>query len=360
MPSINSYPALFTLFLAAFFCLIFSVNFLSINGIGQEGTGTKYAICPDSDMESCDCANSTLKMTDDENSIKEIFANSTLKMIDDENSTKVVSFAMSVCGDRGPEALISLKSAILLMSVLTTYEVHLFTDGSQALYDTFSVHVKAYSRLPNKENVRFTFHTIDMNSFLQTLFKPCSANRLIIPRTLKGKFGITQFIYVDTDILWLEDPAILFREFTKFGEDQEMGFAYEIESEHRDESSFYHSSGYSLPIIGPNGINAGVALFRVKDPNRTSDELLEIAKVYQSRMRLGDQDVLNFYGDKHPEQIFRMGCQFNRRSDSKCKVYVTGILHGNRGIFHHPLVAPYHEYALRWNLVRSIPLEGFP
>jgi lipopolysaccharide biosynthesis glycosyltransferase len=194
-----------------------------------------------------------------------------------------------------------------------------------------------------------------MSNEIQNLFRPCSANRLIIPAQLHD---VSRFIYVDTDVIWLEDPAIVFQEFSKFDESQELGFAYEIENDAVDETSFYHAVKYPLPIFGPNGVNAGVAFFRVKDPKRTCDEFLEIALKYKSQMGLGDQDVLNFYGSSHPEKIFRLECQYNRRTDSKCTIYTKGILHGNRHVFHSDMVKPFNEYPLRFNLVKSIPVHG--
>ena len=43
--------------------------------------------------------------------------------------------------------------------------------------------------------------------------------------------GINSFIYIDTDTLWLEDPAIIFTEFAKFGNDHELGFTAEVEGD---------------------------------------------------------------------------------------------------------------------------------
>jgi len=268
-----------------------------------------------------------------------------------------IHIALSVCGDRGYEALISLKSALLLMNSVSTYEFHIFTDGSLLVETAFSKHVKKANQFHSgHENVRYKFYEIDMSNEIQSLFRPCSANRLIMPEQLHN---ISQFIYVDTDIIWLEDPANIFQEFSKFDGSQELGFAYEIENDAFDEASYYNHVNYSLPIFGPNGINAGVALFRVKNPKRTCAEFREIAAKYRSQIHLGDQDVLNYYGNSHPEQIFRLECQYNRRTDSKCKNYTKGILHGNRLVFHADLVKPFSEYPLRFNLVKSIPVPGF-
>ena len=67
-----------------------------------------------------------------------------------------------------------------------------------------------------------------MSDKVQKLFRPCSANRLLLPPHMQAK-GIASFIYVDTDTLWLEDPASVFAEFAKFGEDHELGFTEGVE-----------------------------------------------------------------------------------------------------------------------------------
>jgi len=69
-----------------------------------------------------------------------------------------VHVAMSICGDRGHEALISLKSAILHANTYTEYHFHLFTDGTPAVEAEFLRHVKrakAYSLKGSKVNVHY-------------------------------------------------------------------------------------------------------------------------------------------------------------------------------------------------------------
>ena len=269
-----------------------------------------------------------------------------------------IHIAMSICGDRGYEALISLKSAVLLTNSASNYEFHFFTDGSLAVEGAFSKQVKAHQKHGDNKNVNYKFYSVDTRNEIQSLFRPCSANRLIIAQELNQ---VSHFIYVDTDVIWLEDPANVFQEFAKFNESQELGFSYEIENDAMDETSFYHAVKSPLPIFGPNGINAGVAFFHIKHPKRTCAEFMQIASTYKSQLALGDQDVLNIYGNRHPEKIFRLGCQYNRRTDSKCKIYSGGIMHGNRFVFHSDLVQPFtehHEYPLRFNTIKSIPVHG--
>jgi len=329
------------------FALYFGFNGLDLmQGQNDVGYGRFRKIGPAPSVNS----QSNLQETSDQSHLLEsdfvIMPNSTIQI------------AMSICGDRGYEALVSLKSAVLLTNSVSNYEFHFFTDDSLAVEGAFSKHVKAHQKHGENKNVKYNFYSIEMRNEIQTLFLPCSANRLIIAQELRR---VSHFIYVDTDVIWLDDPANVFQEFAKFNESQELGFSYEIENDAVDETSFYNRVKHPLPIFGPNGINAGVAFFRIKDPKRTCDEFLQLATTYKSLLPLGDQDVLNIYGHRHPEKIFKLGCQYNRRTDSKCKIYRGGIMHGNRLVFHTDLVQPFtkrHEFPLRFNTVKSIPVRG--
>ena len=68
----------------------------------------------------------------------------------------------------------------------------------------------------------------------------------------------------------------------------------------------------ATPFYGDLGLNAGVlmlSLERVRASNFTAerDELIAFYQPLQ-QLPLGDQDVLNAYGSRHPEQIFKMPC----------------------------------------------------
>jgi hypothetical protein len=54
-----------------------------------------------------------------------------------------------------------------------------------------------------------------------------------------------------------------------------------------------------------------------------------------ARSYLGDQDVLNVYFQQHREELYKLPCQWNVRTDSQCDVALgnAGILHGNRMSF---------------------------
>ena len=108
---------------------------------------------------------------------------------------------MSICGPNGPEALISVKSALLHKSNQHDYEFHFFTDESEGVKAEFIDKMLDVGKGKPMENVALVFRSIAMSK-MQHLFRPCSANRLLMPKELSNTTD--EFIYVDTDTLWLK------------------------------------------------------------------------------------------------------------------------------------------------------------
>ena len=75
-----------------------------------------------------------------------------------------VHVVMSVCGDRGHEALISLKSALLHSNTYTEYHFHLFTDGTRAVEADFLRHVKTFNLRGSMQNVHYHWVRAKPNS----------------------------------------------------------------------------------------------------------------------------------------------------------------------------------------------------
>ena len=277
-----------------------------------------------------------------------------------ENWNASTHVAMSVCESRSCEALASLKSALFLLNPNASYVFHLFTDESWDVKRTFIARMRRYAALSGLQNVSFKYYKIDAKHELQSLFRPCSANRLLMPEALAAR-NVTRFVYVDTDVLWLEDPATVDRQFDRFRGAQELGFAYEVENDEKDPSSFHYD--YHLPISGPNGLNAGVGLFRVLDPRKMTREFLEIAKEYAKQLKLGDQDIINIFGHRHPESMYKLPCHYNRRPGSKCETYTSGLVHGNNFAFHFKRTKKprpnVEEYPLRYHLIHHVPMKNF-
>ena len=273
-------------------------------------------------------------------------------------SNKPVVICQSICGSRGHEALISAKSAFLHMSERRNYQFHFFTDDSEPVKTAFIAELPSPSE--SMKNVKFNFYTIeDTKSGLQALFQPCSANRLIMPHKLDS--SISEYIYVDTDTLWLRDPADLFDLFSDFTGSQELGLAYEVETS--EPNGWYHVTPQGeRKFYGPTGLNAGVLLHKINyDPSLMWREFEQIMRDHGNNLPLGDQDVLNHYLALHPSHYYKLPCHWNRRSDSKCASLMRGVLHGNRQIFYSAPkpTDPRYEYALSWKFVNAMPVEGF-
>jgi len=246
-------------------------------------------------------------------------------------------------------------SPLLHKSNQHDYEFHFFTDESEGVKAEFIDKMLDVGKGKPMENVALEFHSIDISK-IPNLFKLCSTNRLLIPQELSS--NINEYIYVDTDVLWLQDPADLFQHFSDFTADQEIGMAYEIESS--EKIGRYHTIPQGeRKFYGPTGLNAGIGMYKVRDKTKMWEDVEKVIQKHKDNLPLGDQDVLNDYLAHHPLKFYKLACHWNRRTDSGCVPGTQGILHGNRGVFYGAL-EPINEYALRWNLVKALPFEGFP
>ena len=282
-------------------------------------------------------------------------ARPTTSRVSTSSDKKTLVICMSICGTNGPEALISVKSALLHKSEQHKYEFHFFTDESEGLKTEFIDYMLKIGQGNSMENVAMKFHPIE-NTKMMHLFKLCATNRLLMPKELSSTTD--EYIYVDTDTLWLEDPANLMQEFSRFTSDQEIGLAYEIETSEKE--GWYHSTPQgNRTFVGPTGLNSGVGIYKIRDKMTMLVAFEKIIQENEGNLPLGDQDVLNEYLAHRPLKFYKLACQWNRRTDSKCVLGIRGILHGNRGVFHGALEAN-DEYVLQWNLVKALPFDGFP
>ena len=265
---------------------------------------------------------------------------------DGSSSDGVVHLAYSVCGrERNREALLSVKSAVSMMSSDTKYKIHVFTDNDRS--KNAVIGIKNRLGLPN---VEFATYRVDSREPLQHLFSLCSPNRLLIPAKL-AKVGVHKYIYLDTDTLWREDPKIAYGLLDTFGPEQVVGFTQEHES---GKGGWYNEhASKRIHYPPPNGLNAGI-MFVNGGGQALTDDFRKVTHTFRSPksiFRLGDQDIINHYLSTRPEKWFRLPCKYNRRTDSFCEGDVSGgIMHGNHGIFHlRPGQRNYNEeYASAW------------
>jgi UDP-xylose:glucoside alpha-1,3-xylosyltransferase len=155
-----------------------------------------------------------------------------------------------------------------------------------------------------------------------------------------------QVIYVDTDTLWLDDPQWW---STHFSHMNTLNAAFGLAEAASTGTTWYTAGRFTslrvtlmsfckqfhtscplplcehlqhgwhaapIPHYGERGLNTGVmmaSLARMRASNFTADRDDIIAHWGPEYLPLGDQDVLNIYGHKHPEAIYLMPCIFNFR-----------------------------------------------
>ena len=82
----------------------------------------------------------------------------------------------------------------------------------------------------------------------------------------------------------------------------------------------------SVPYYGQGrgkfGLNGGIimlSLARIRDRNFSPDRDAYVAKYHPTgQLKLGPQDILNVYGNHHPDRIYEMPCIYNARLDADC------------------------------------------
>lgn len=252
------------------------------------------------------------------------------------------------CGKaRSEEAIVSIRSAILSTAFPEQLTFHIFhdeKDGNDIII--FSQRLTAW-----QATAHFQFHLYhsSLPAYYADLFAPCASQRLFLHESLPST--VDRVLYVDSDTIFLEDVALLWKEFERFSDSITIAaLAAEHEPSHqfayyKDEASHpYYNQG------GVHGLNSGVILLDLKtlrsDP--WNDELDMLLSTYT--LRYHDQDLLNLYFYSHPERLELLSCRWNYRTDhcfyqAHChdvgaadsgEKAMIGLLHGNRGSFHLP------------------------
>lgn len=269
-------------------------------------------------------------------------------------SDTTVTIAMSVCGNKQYEALISLKSAFLHLTETNTYAFHIWTDRPHhVLKSTLSTFVRY--NLGRRVPITLRFHKVIEDSSIQRMFARCSANRLLMPKQM-AQMGMNKYIYVDIDTIWLDDPANLMALFNDFDDAQQFGMALEVEG---GNWSYYQQHQTSQrPFYGSGGLQAGVGLYRVFDADETLALWREIIQRHEGDLALGDNDVLNAHLANDPAVVFELPCRWNFRTDGACRFPgLPGIVHGNRQLFYGRIRDDI--FSASWEFTRLFKLKHF-
>ena len=104
-------------------------------------------------------------------------------------------------------------------------------------------------------------------------------------------------ISVDTDVLFLSDPELFWRNFEKFNQSQIAG----LSKDDNDPNGWYkiHSR---VPLYGNNGLNAGVMLLNLTRMRefKFTDKIITYYPEYKDKLMLGDQCLINIFFHFNP------------------------------------------------------------
>ncbi|XP_048729454.2 glucoside xylosyltransferase 2-like [Ostrea edulis] len=242
-----------------------------------------------------------------------------------------IHLAVVVCGDRGNESIILIKSAILFTKSFII--IHIFSE--QELHSSLQQQIASWPRVISE---KFEYHLYDIsypdsNNEWKMLFKPCASQRLFIPSLLTN---VDSVLYVDTDILFLSPLEEIWFHFTRFNNTQLIALAPESE----DRQTGWYNRFARHPYYGELGVNSGVMLMNLTRLRNSTwlPSVMKYYREYKLKITWGDQDLINIYFHFHPDELYIYPCEWNYRPDhcmytSVCKGADRSgayILHGNR------------------------------
>jgi len=178
--------------------------------------------------------------------------------------------------------------------------------------DSMFVDIKdAAAQFNSSQPVRFYSVDVVYPAGLEDMigaFKFCATARLFLQDMLPD---VDSGIFLDNDMLVLQDPAILWDRFKLFTPFTAMAVA-------PVEAHYSREMRDSVPYFGVPGlgINAGLALMnltRLRDlPGGGFTEISRfIWQKYRLKLKLADQDVLNIVGAQAPWLLQPLPCQWN-------------------------------------------------
>ena len=273
--------------------------------------------------------------------------------------------------------------------------VHIFTDNVDTLNGNF-LQTLPTSNLIDKLDVRVYPMPKPEEGSDYNKYRACASSRLYAPHLFEAsatKLGTMKndkeksidddilperVLYLDTDTLVTTQLRELWETFTAaFKEYPNALFAMTQECILRKEMGDYFFIGYAgenvtgadgnthfvytIPNGTCGGYNSGVMFAHLhRWRNKYFSEMVLEQESFAARhnldMKFGDQGILNAMAARFPERLLEMPCYFNMRTDSmnSCLPHYFdnggGILHGNRGLFHHnSAVKLLHDYLVRTN-----------
>ncbi|XP_046380185.2 glucoside xylosyltransferase 1-like [Haliotis rufescens] len=247
-----------------------------------------------------------------------------------------IHLSVVACGDRTPESLILLKSAVLFTSKHLVFHIFAETQLQKDFRDQLDFWPADFLSKVDYFIYDISFPSGGKTDHWKQLFKPCASQRLFLPTLLTD---VDALIYVDTDILFLSPLEGIWSFFQLFNSTQLAALA----PEHEDAAAGWYNRFARHPYYGELGLNSGVMLMNLTRLRESVwlPSLIEYYKEYKLKIAWGDQDLINIYFHYFPEQLYVFGCDWNYRADhcmymSVCREAETNgayILHGSRRVF---------------------------
>lgn len=137
-----------------------------------------------------------------------------------------------------------------------------------------------------------------------------------------------KIIFLDVDLVFKEDIAKLYEEFSKFEAQNVMGIGPDLQPQYRMDFSKYRSENPGTIVGSPRpgglqGFNTGVVLFDLDRMRKSAlyNSLLNstviefLCEKYKFHGYLGHQDFFTLTGMEYPELYYKLDCTWNRQLD---------------------------------------------
>ncbi|ODN03601.1 Glucoside xylosyltransferase 1 [Orchesella cincta] len=155
------------------------------------------------------------------------------------------------------------------------------------------------------------------SAWMRKLFRPCATLRLFLAELLPDHDSA---IYVDTDVIFFQSVQALWAQFGRFNNSHDHdNTAFENKTKKIAAMApclfHYGSSANSVPYFGSSGLNAGIMLMNLTGMRMTqwTNKIRMVTTMFQDKIKLADQDILNIYFHFFPEELHMLSCDWNFR-----------------------------------------------
>ncbi|KAK4025322.1 hypothetical protein OUZ56_014397 [Daphnia magna] len=219
--------------------------------------------------------------------------------------TREIHIAAAVCGNRATQALVMMKSALIMCSNFIRFTLFVDSETSNVLNETIRLWPDNILKRMSLDMRPISFPKDNADEW-KTLFKPCSSVRLFLPNLLKKEDSI---LYMDVDTVFLSSPLHIWQHLSKMNTTQMVALGPETQ----DYTIGWYPQFTNHPYYGKYGLNAGVMLMNLTKMRQFGWEkyVIHVYEQYKNRILWGDQDVINAIFHFHPEKLYVFPCHHN-------------------------------------------------